>query len=87
MPKITLIDKKFKKNPFKYISQCVLASLTILAVLLFLDVLNETAIITALGASTLIVFTMPNQYKSDPRRLIGGYFVGLCAGFLFYLVS
>ena len=52
-----------------------------------LDVLNETAIITSLGASAFIVFTMPNQYSSDPRRLIGGYTVGLICGFLFYLIT
>jgi len=87
MKKIILIDKKFRKNTSKYIFQCVLATLTVLAVLLFLDVLNETAIITALGASTFIVFTMPTQYSSDPRRLFGGYIVGLAVGFIFYLIS
>jgi CBS-domain-containing membrane protein len=87
MPKIILIDKKFRKNKIKYIAQCILATLTILAVLIFLDVLNETAIITALGASAFIVFTMPTQYSSDPRRLIGGYSVGLIVGFIFYLFS
>ena len=34
-----------------------------------------------------IVFVMPSQYSSDPRRLIGGYFVGLIVGFIFYLIS
>jgi len=87
MGNIILIDKKFKKNTLKYIFQCFLASLTISAVLIFLDVLNEAALITALGASAFIVFTMPTQYSSDPRRLIGGYFVGLCVGFLFYFIS
>jgi CBS-domain-containing membrane protein len=82
-----LIDKKLRKNTKKYIFQCVLATLTILAVLFFLDVLNETAIITSLGASTFIVFTMPTQYSSDFRRLIGGYFVGLIVGYIFYLIS
>lgn len=87
MTKIIWIDKKFRKNTLKYIFQCFLATITILAVLIFLDVLNETAIITALGASAFIVFTMPTQYSSDPRRLIGGYIVGLLVGFLFYLIS
>ena len=85
--KIIFIDKKFRKNTLKYIFQCVLASLTVLAVLIFLDVLNETAIITALGASAFIVFITPTQYSSDPRRLIGGYIVGLTIGLIFYLVS
>ncbi|KYK30129.1 hypothetical protein AYK20_09280 [Thermoplasmatales archaeon SG8-52-1] len=87
MKRIIFIDKKFKTNPLKYIVQCFLATFTVLAVLLFLDILNETAIITALGASAFIVFVMPTQYSSDPRRLIGGYLVGLIVGFIFYLVS
>ena len=82
-----LIDKKFRKNTLKYIFQCFLATLTILAVLIFLDLLNEAALITALGASAFIVFTMPTQYSSDPRRLIGGYTVGLIVGFIFYIIS
>jgi len=87
MPKIIIFDKKFRKNTLKYIFQCFLATLTILAVLIFLDVLNEAALITALGASAFIVFTMPTQYSSDSRRLIGGYIVGLVVGFIFYLIS
>ena len=82
-----LIDKKFKRNPIKYFVQCFLAAFTVLAVLIFLDILNETAIIAALGASAFIVFTMPNQYSSDPRRLIGGYSVGLIVGLIFYFIS
>jgi CBS-domain-containing membrane protein len=87
MPRLILIDKKFRKNTVKYILQCILATLTILAVLAFLDILTETAIITALGASAFIVFTMPRQYSSDPRRLLGGYIVGLVIGFIFYIIS
>ena len=87
MTKIIWIDKKFKKNSLKYIFQCFLATLTILAVLIFFDVLNEAALITSLGASAFIVFTMPTQYSSDPRRLIGGYTVGLLVGLIFYIIS
>jgi CBS-domain-containing membrane protein len=87
MSPILIIDKKFRKNSLKYIFQCFLATLTILAVLIFLDVLNEAALITALGASAFIVFTMPTQYSSDPRRLIGGYIVGMVVGFVFYIIS
>ncbi len=65
----------------------MLASLTILAVLLFLNILTETAIITALGASSFIIFAMPHKYTSDNRRLIGGYAVGLIIGYTFFLIS
>jgi len=84
---ISIIDTKFRKNAVKYILQCFLATFTILVVLLFLDVLNETAIITALGASAFITFTTPNRYSSHPRRLLGGYAVGLSIGLILYILS
>jgi CBS-domain-containing membrane protein len=84
---VILFDKKFRTHPLRYIIQCALATGTILVVLIFLNVLNETAIITALGASAFITFVMPTQYSSDPRRLLGGYAVGLAVGFVFYLLS
>jgi len=82
-----LFDEKLKKNLGRYILQCFLATLTILAVLLFLDVLTETAIIAALGASAFIVFTMPKTYSSDMRRLLGGYIVGTSVGIMFHFIS
>ena len=82
-----LFDRKFRKNIHRYIFQCILATLTILAVLFFLDVLSETAIIAALGASAFVVFAIPNSYSSDPRRLIGGYFVGIIVGVICYFIS
>ena len=82
-----LFDRKFRKNAHRYIFQCTLATLTILAVLFFLDVLTETAIIAALGASAFVVFAIPNSYSSDPRRLIGGYVVGIIVGIICYYIS
>ena len=82
-----IVDDKVKENLWKYLSQCFLATLTILAVLLFLDVLDEAAIIAALGSSAFVVFTMPTRYSSDPRRLIGGYIVGLLSGYVSYALS
>jgi len=82
--KIEILDKKFKTNKLKYFFQCMLASLTILAVLYFLNILEEAAIITSLGASSFIVFALPHSYSSDLKRLIGGYTVGLLIGFIFF---
>lgn len=82
-----IIDPKFSKNVGKYVFQCMLAMITILAVLLFLDVLTETAIIAALGSSAFVVFTMPHTYSSEPRRLLGGYFFGAIAGLISYYAS
>jgi len=82
-----LFDKKFRKNVHRYVFQCILATLTIFAVLFFLDVLSETAIIAALGASAFVVFAIPNSYSSDPRRLIGGYLVGIVVGIICFNIS
>jgi len=77
-----LFDKKFRKNVHRYLFQCFLATLTILVVLFFLDILTETAIIAALGASVFVVLAIPNSYPSDARRLIGGYIIGIIVGIL-----
>jgi CBS-domain-containing membrane protein len=82
-----IIDKEFKYNVARYISQCALATLTILIVLVFLDVLTQTAIIAALGASSFIAFTMPAYDISKPRFLIGGYLVGISVGCFCHLLS
>lgn len=84
---IEILDKKFKKYKFRFLFQCLLATLSILSALLFLDILTETAVITSLGASAMIVFTMPHKYTADIRRLIGGYLVGIFVGFIFYMVT
>jgi CBS-domain-containing membrane protein len=55
--------------------------------LLFLDIVKESAIITAIGASSFMVFAMPHRYSAKDRRILGGYLVGLVVGFLFYSIS
>lgn len=82
-----IIDEKFKDHKSNFILQCLLATISLTIVLLFLDIIKESAIITALGASSFIVFAMPHRYTSQDKRIIGGYIVGLSIGFVFYLIS
>ena len=83
---MNLIDTKFIKTPFRFIFQCFLAGLSLFGILLFLNQLKHPAIIASLGATSFIVFTRPKWYSSDPRRLFGGYIVGISIGvFFFYL--
>jgi CBS-domain-containing membrane protein len=82
------IDAKVKTNPRPYILQSLLATFTILLILMFLDVLTHTAFIAVLGSSAFVVFTRPRAYGSRPRRLIGGYLIGMLAGLIcFYLAK
>ena len=81
-----LIDPKLKRNWPYFLLQCGLASLAILVVLVFLDTLEQMGIIAALGATTFIVFAMPLSRESQPRRLLGGYAVGIGLGVVFHLL-
>ncbi len=82
-----IIDKKIRTNFRAYIFQSLLATLTILLILLFMDVTVHITIIAVLGSSAFLVFTRPRAYGSHPRPLIGGYVIGIGVGTLFYHLS
>ena len=82
-----VFDEKFRGNKARYILQCILATLSVLIVLLSLDAMANAAIIAALGASFFIAFTMPEAQVSRPRFLIGGYLVGIAVGSLCHYLS
>ena len=81
------LDAKLTRNKLRYVAQCLLAALSIFVVLLILDAKSNAAVLAALGASSFIVFTMPNERVSRSRYLIGGYAVGIVAGFLCFHLS
>jgi CBS-domain-containing membrane protein len=77
-----VLDSKIRKNLWRYLFQSSAATLSTLALLLFLDVLSHTAIIATLGATAFIVFAMPTYPSASTRSLVGGYLVGVSAGCL-----
>ena len=82
-----LFDSKFTSHYTYYIFQCLLATLVVLAVLLTLDTVTQTVLISALGASTFISFTMPHVRSSGPRYLVGGYIIGASVGGFVSLIA
>ena len=78
--KLRIIDRKFRQNKLHYLFQCGLAGLAMLAVLLFLNVLEHTAILASLGSTAFVIFTVPRSYLSRPRPVIGGYLVAIATG-------
>ena len=66
-----IFDKKFTQNKARYFVQCILATISVLLVLMALDSVSNTAITASLGASCFIAFTMPHIQASKPRFLIG----------------
>ena len=75
-----IIDKNFRAHIARYILQCLLATVAVMAVLSLMDVVHQTALIAALGASSFVAFTMPEAHVSQPRYLVGGYIVGIAVG-------
>ena len=74
-------QSQFRLDNFKgYGVQCGLAGIGVLILLLVLDAVTQTVLIASLGASAFIAFAVPRSLHSDPRHLIGGYFVGLVSG-------
>ena len=80
-------DRNFMAQKTRYISQCCLATVCILAVLVIMNAIANAAIVVALGASTFTVFAAPQAKSARPRYLIGGYVVGLIVGTLFFWLS
>ena len=82
-----LLDDKARKNLRPYVAQSLLATFAIFVILVFLDVIDHTALIATLGSSVFLVFARPSSYSAHARPLIGGYIVGLGVGALFYYFS
>lgn len=82
-----IINQNFKKYPLKYLNQCLLAILTMIGILTFLDVLSHTALIASLGSSIFTVFSIPSSYMARMRVMIGGYIIGMASGIVCHLLS
>ncbi len=82
-----IFDEKIKEHRDQYIKQCLLGTGLILMIIFALEVDTHTVIIATLGATTFIVFGLPHSYASDPRRIFGGYAIGLLIGLVAYYIK
>jgi CBS-domain-containing membrane protein len=82
----TSIVGKFKRLWKYYFLQTLLATI-VLAVLVLLLGKEKTVLISAMGATTFIVFAMPTTISAQTRNVIGGHIVGLASGAIFYFAS
>lgn len=86
MISLHIFDEKLKTAWRSYVLQSLLAVLSLIAILYFLDILTQAAIVAALGASAFIIFAMPKSATAQPRNVIGGHIMGLIAGSICALV-
>ncbi len=68
-----------------YILQSLLATLTVFIILVFLNI-EHAVVIASMGATTFIVFAMPQSITARPRNVIGGHLLGLLFGSLCALI-
>jgi CBS-domain-containing membrane protein len=46
----------------------------------FVNLIEHTGVVAALGATTFMIFTMPHRVSCRPRYVVGGYIVGIAVG-------
>ena len=82
-----LIDEKFKEYKSRYFLQSLIIVFLLLVILQILDVIQQTAIIVSLGASSFILFAMPHVKRARPRYVVGGYLLGVLFGCLCHFMA
>ena len=75
------IDSKFPKHWRRYLIQSSYAAATVFFITITLS--NSPVIIASIGATAFIVFAMPNNIAAEPKRIIGGHFLGFFIGSCF----
>jgi CBS-domain-containing membrane protein len=75
-----LFDPKFRRHYRQYIFQAVLATVTMVIVLLFVDSLATAAIAAGLGSSVIGIFINPSGPTARLRAVVGGHTMALLIG-------
>jgi len=76
---------EFKQLWKNYLYQSLIAVAVLVVVLLTLS-MQQAVIIASIGATSFIVFTMPDNVTAGPRRVIGGHLTGFVCGCLAALI-
>ncbi len=82
----TTIKNKFKKLWKYYLLQSLLATAALFILILILGK-DKMLVISSIGATSFIVFAMPNTVSAKTRNVIGGHLVGLASGAIFYFAT
>lgn len=75
-----MFDKKVKGHIKFYILQCLIATASITFALYYMNAILETTIVSSIGATSFIIFTMPHSKISYPKYILGGYVIGVIIG-------
>tara|TARA_B100000886_G_scaffold142761_1_gene96962 strand:+ start:889 stop:1359 length:471 start_codon:yes stop_codon:yes gene_type:complete len=75
------IDSDFLPKWKAYIVQSSYAALSVFIITLILS--ENPVVIASIGATAFIVFALPNNISAEPKRIIGGHFLGFFIGSCF----
>ena len=50
----------------------------------FIKYLTQAAVVASLGASTFLAFAVPHGVTARPKKMIGGYIIGIICGILLF---
>ena len=75
------IDSNFPPQWKAYIMQSSYAALSVFIITLILS--ENPVVIASIGAKAFIIFALPNNNSAEPKRIIGGHFLGFFIGACF----
>ncbi len=75
-----LFEPRLKRHAVNYAFQPILATLTLLTILLVGDVVLNAAIVVAMASTVFTIFVVPSSIASTPHRVVGGHTAGVVAG-------
>ncbi len=77
-----LFDPRLAGRGRTYAFQSLLATLSLLVILVVTDVFLNVAIVVAMASTVFIIFVVPDSVAATPRKVIGGHLAGVAAGSL-----
>ena len=79
-----LFDPKLRTNLASYIIQCLLATVSLVVILAFQDILASSGVfgadlvvVAAIGSTAFVVFIMPHRETATTRHVIGSHVIAV----------
>ena len=75
-----ILDQYIHSKWAHYVTQCGLASLSLVLILIVGDTLLKAAIVVGVASSAFTIFVIPESVAATPRKVIGGHLVAALIG-------
>ena len=75
-----ILDQYIHSKWAHYVTQCSLASLSLVLILIVGDTLLKAAIVVGVASSAFTIFVIPESVAATPRKVIGGHLVAALIG-------